>query len=584
MKSFWNKLKRFQSSKVCSSLNAEDMASHYKTIMSDTGNMNRKQQNICDHVERYAISNRDCYEDFVIAPQQVMTLVKSLKLDKSPGCDGITPEHLAYGMSPALASALAELYSLIISTATVPSIFTSGLIIPILKKSSCDPNVPANYRPITLSSLHSKIVEMIIMPDNEANECQYGFTEGRGTTFVTSTINDCAAYYIDKRSPLFCCSLDAEKCFDSIWHAGLMYKLCTVLPSHHWMLLYRWYKSTTATVRWNGSNSMPFPVTKGMRQGSLLSPKLFNIFLDEMLQQLKTSDNGARIFDLTVNCCAYADDVNLLASSVKGLQHLIDICIAYGELYRFKFGHKKSKCIIFGKNLLSQVPTWKLGHQTLAVENEVEILGVTFDNKLSYNNHIQTRINSCRQRVYGLATVGMTYPGLSSEAKSYIWKSLGAPIMSYAIDSIPFSTSNARKLSGAQGTILKRVMGIPNRSHHSKLLEAMDVPKITEVIKHNTLTLYNRIFKCECPAKEVQTRFLSNYLKGGKLTGSSLLHKVISCGASPVETALNSPAKVAPNDTADGFIDSLQYMILHDNYIKPHSNEHQLVRLMLKAF
>ena len=59
---------------------------------------------------------------------------------------------------------------------------------------------------------------------------------------------------------------------------------------------------------------------------------------------------------------------------------------------------------------------------------------------------------------------------------------------------------------------------------------------------------------------------------------------MISCGASPVETALNSPAKVAPNDTADGFIDSLQYMILHDNYIKPHSNEHQLVRLMLKAF
>ena len=286
-----------------------------------------------------------------------MQLVKSLKQDKSPGYDGISPEHLVHGMSSTLADILANLFSLIISTATVPSIFTSGVIIPILKKPSCDPNVPSNYRPITLSSIHSKIVEMLISPDYEANDCQYGFREGRGTTFVTSTINDCAAYYIDRRSSLFCCSLDAEKCFDSIWHAGLMYKLWSILPLHHWMFLYRWYKSTTATVRWNGSISSTFCITKGMRQGSLLSPTLFNVFMDELLDILKSTNTGARVFDLTINCCVYADDVNLLASDVKGLQHLIDICVAYADLYRFKFGHKKSKCIIFGKNILSHRPS-----------------------------------------------------------------------------------------------------------------------------------------------------------------------------------------------------------------------------------
>lgn len=584
MKSFWNKLKRFQNSKVCSNLTAEDIACYYKTVMTDAGDLTRRQQQICDFVEKCAASNSACQVDVVITASQIMSLVKSLKCDKSPGCDGITPEHLLYGMSSVLANVLANFYSLIISTATVPSVFTSGVIIPILKKPSCDPNTPSNYRPITLSSIHSKIAEMLLMPDVAINDCQYGFREGRGTTFVTSTINDCAAYYIDRQSSLFCCSLDAEKCFDSIWHAGLMYKLWPILPPHHWMFLYRWYKATSAVVRWNGSKSLPFQITKGMRQGSLLSPALFNIFMDEMLDILKATNNGARIFDLTINCCVYADDVNLLASSVKGLQCLIDICVAYAELYRFKFGHKKSKCIIFGKNILSKVPTWKLCQQNISIEDEVEILGVTFDSKLLYNRHVQSRINSCRQRVYGLATVGMTYPGLSSEAKSYIWKSLGAPIMCYGIDSIPLSSSNARKLKSAQGTILKRVMGINNRSHHSRLLEAMCVPQITETIKVNTQALYHRIFKCECPAKELQTRFLADYLRGNKLTKNSLLQQVILTGASPIESVFTKPRRAAFNDFKDGFTDSLQYMILHDNYIKPHSNEHQLVALLLKAF
>ena len=102
--------------------------------------------------------------------------------------------------------------------------------------------------------------------------------------------------------------------------------------------------------------------------------------MDELLDILKSTNTGARVFDLTINCCVYADDVNLLASDVKGLQHLIDICVAYADLYRFKFGHKKSKCIIFGKNILSHRPSWKLGQHNMDIVDEVDILGV---NKIS---------------------------------------------------------------------------------------------------------------------------------------------------------------------------------------------------------
>ena len=127
-------------------------------------------------------------------------------------------------------------------------------------------------------------------------------------------------------------------------------------------------------------------------------------------------------------------------------------------------------------------------------------------------------------------------------------------------------------------------MGIPNRSHHSKLLQAMCLSKTSEIINLYRETLYNRIFKCECPAKELQTRFLNDYFKHNKLTKNSLLQQVILNGAAPIKTLLNKPKKEVFNDCTDGFIDSLQYMILNDNYIKPYSNEHQLVLLMLKSF
>ena len=102
---------------------------------------------------------------------------------------------------------------------------------PILKHTSCfyiptfyifyiptlNPNVPKNYRPLTLSSTHSELIEMLIMPKDELYNTHFGFRESRGTSMPCVLINDIASYFNDRGSPLYICSLDAEKCLDSIW-------------------------------------------------------------------------------------------------------------------------------------------------------------------------------------------------------------------------------------------------------------------------------------------------------------------------------------------------------------------------------
>ena len=131
---------------------------------------------------------------------------------------------------------------------------------------------------------------------------------------------------------------------------SLFLKLIQVLPVHEWLLLYNWYNKLNAVVKWNGSYSKSFCVTRGTRQGGVLSLYLLNIFINKLLLDLKNCDAGIRIGDTMCNSMAYADDIILFATNVQDLQNLIDVCVAYSKRWRFKFASKYKivrKCSLY---------------------------------------------------------------------------------------------------------------------------------------------------------------------------------------------------------------------------------------------
>jgi len=69
----------------------------------------------------------------------------------------------------------------------------------------------------------------------------------------------------------------------------------------------------------------------GIRQGGILSPLLFNIYIDSLIHALTVSDLGCHLRDVYVGCTAYADDIILLSASLVNLQKMIDICFAQGS-------------------------------------------------------------------------------------------------------------------------------------------------------------------------------------------------------------------------------------------------------------
>ena len=161
-------------------------------------------------VEQYY--NDNCYlvGTHEVNQDQVDRLISNLRKNKSPGLDGITVEHLIYGKSSLLCSLLPSLYTVIQSRACVPTLSTTGLIVPILKKSTLTPNIAQNYRSITLSSIHTKMVEALILPDTDLFDTQFGFRENRGTAFACNLLNDITSYFKSQNSPVFVAALDAE--------------------------------------------------------------------------------------------------------------------------------------------------------------------------------------------------------------------------------------------------------------------------------------------------------------------------------------------------------------------------------------
>ena len=431
----------------------------------------------------------------------------------------------------------------------------------------------------------SKLLELLLIPEDQIHSCQFGFRQNRGTAMATSFMFDTLRYHTSRGSPVFVCSLDADKCFDTIWHHGLFYKLLNKIPKDHWLLLFSWYNNLKAGVRFGDSVSDNFLIKRGIRQGGILSPILFNYFINDLLKLLSDTGDGLSILDETFNCCAYADDLTVFASSITGLQRLIDISQKYSNDWKFSFGLKKSSCMIIGKCGWKHEPRWKLGDSLINNVRNMTLLGTIFNSNLTCVDHVNSRILSCRRSAFGLASSGLCYPGLSNETKSFLWRSMCQPALTFALECCNLNVESVTKLESAQGTLVKGFCGISKRSHHSRLLKALDISKVKPLYERNCLNLYKNIFKIDSPVRSLNIIFLAKMMtEGVESIKGTLLHRVLLAGFNPWSLVMGEavPRSLVPRSSEDGAVDSLRRLLRDGDYGVRDSRSHRLVKLLLR--
>ena len=186
---------------------------------------------------------------------------------------------------------------------------------------------------------------------------QFGFKSGFSTELCTGVVKSVITRYLHNETNVFGCFLDASKAFDRVNHAHLFDILlkrglpCTVLR-----LLMHWYKDQSLSIRWNTCYSQPFSVSNGVRQGGVLSPILFTVYLDELFARLSNLGVGCHFGNSFVGGLGYADDIVLLAPSPSALRMLLRECEVFALQFGLTFNAAKTQLICFQRAKMKTFP------------------------------------------------------------------------------------------------------------------------------------------------------------------------------------------------------------------------------------
>ena len=162
-------------------------------------------------------------------------------------------------------------------------------------------------------------------------------------------------YCIRQTSTVSTCCLDATKAFDRVSHWTLFSKMIKKnVPMVIISVIAFWYQTKPMCIKWDKINSDYFNVPNGVRQGGVLPPKFFAIYLKDLSIKLGWCKSGCYINEQCMNYVIYADDICLLAPNVIGLQQILVVCFNFSIRNDIMFNPVKSVCVAFQpkKNIL----------------------------------------------------------------------------------------------------------------------------------------------------------------------------------------------------------------------------------------
>ena len=340
-----------------------------------------------------------------VTVDEISKAIKQLEKGKSAGPDSICAEHIIYS-SRIIPFHLSLLFSAILRYTVIPTKLMDVFIVPIIKNKCGNISSKENYRPISLSCIISKLLERIILnliiTFLKVSDNQFAFKKNHSTTMCIYLLKQAIAEFTSNNTPVYTCFLDIKKAFDRINNDKLLNILYgRGVPLFIIDVLLYWFTHQKFYIRWLGQQSEDFNPTCGLRQGSVISPILFNIYLDDLSQKLNKSKIGCNILSTILNHVCYADDLVVLSPSFKGLRYLLKLCEEFSKSHDIIFNGIKSKCILFEANYQIDKPIITLMDQHLEFVECIKYLGVTITANQSDNQEISNQYRNicCKANV-----------------------------------------------------------------------------------------------------------------------------------------------------------------------------------------
>jgi len=309
--------------------------------------------------------------------------------------------------------------------------------------------------------------------------------------------------YVESKSSVHCAAIDLSKAFDRIDVGILVRKLsCTGLPLAVVKIIEYMLSNSYVNVCYDKQVGKEWIVGNGVRQGGILSPLLFNFYINECLDRVSELVQGCRLCFQPANIIAYADDLLLLAPSARGLQKLLDVmdyCI--GNL-RLEVNTNKSQYIIFGnrcsKNIRSTVD---VGGNKLNQVDCIKYLGVYLSANLSLDKDVDRVTDSFLKQSSSLFS---KFRFVSLHALSFLFRAYTSSF--YGINvwfEHPLKSRQLTRLSVAYHKAVKRVASMNIWDSNHTACELVGVDTFPHLLAKRLLAHYISISYSRCPLLKI---------------------------------------------------------------------------------
>ena len=192
---------------------------------------------------------------------------------------------------------------------------------------------------------------------------------------LTTIVNK---YVVDQRGKkLYTCFVDFQKAFDSVWHDALFRKLENKGINGPFLnLIKNIYQQTECAVKINGKSTKYFSYEKGVQQGNPLSPILFNLFINDIFEEIYNDSEITLDEQNNINALMYADDLIIMATSPEKLQESLDKLSQYCQKWKMNVNVKKTQCMIFSKGSNVKKVPFKINNNLVQHTKEYKYLGI----------------------------------------------------------------------------------------------------------------------------------------------------------------------------------------------------------------
>ena len=460
------------------------------------------QDHFCDHLntafphQPSAITNipeppHDADSLTDISREEIKTAVSKMKSWKAPGIDAITAEVLKAGGEP-MVDIMYKIFNMVWRLERTPKIWAQMLVTPIHKKG--DKLDPANYRAIALLSIPGKVFSRILLDrmksktEEAITENQFGFRPNRGTVDPIFIVRQIIEKAREHQVPLHFNFVDFKAAFDTVWRKALWKMMLAIgVDAKIVRIIEALYDDTECAVVIDGQLTDWFCVKIGLRQGCLLSPTLFNIFLEFVMKELKDLNASLQLNNNLSIDIRYADDTTLLSTVFGKLSLSTSQLEAACKKWGMKINGAKCKIISPASDNIT------IDDQVVEKVKEFVFLGSVVPD---CSADVKRRIALASSAFGRLRKTVWNNRIISKELKARLYKALILPIAIYASETWTLRYEDTCKLETFEMRCLRAILGVTlrDRTSNGKVRSSLQITNtITEVIKKKRLRWFGHV-------------------------------------------------------------------------------------------